>query len=97
MAEHSLGDEVRVTGTWTNLAGTEIDAAVVLFQVKDPGRNITSYTYGVDAEVVKSDTGVYYVDVDGNKVGRWFVHFYSTGSGKASEESNFDIVKSEFE
>jgi hypothetical protein len=96
MAEYDLGDVVRVTGTWTNAAGTATDPAAVYFKYMDPSRNVTALVYDVDDEVVKSATGIYYVDVDGDEVGRWFVRLYSTGAGKAAEESYFDIVKSEF-
>ena len=96
MPDFDLGDVVRVIGTWTDADDVAVDPAAVFFQIKDPGRNVTSYEYGVDAEVVKSDSGIYYVDVDGDKARKWFVRLYSTGSGKAAEESDFDIVKSEF-
>jgi len=96
MAEYDLGDVVRVTGTWTNAAGAATDPTSVYCKYMDPSRNVTSLEYGVDAALVKSDTGIYYVDISADEPGRWFVRFYSTGTGQAAEESNFDIVKSEF-
>jgi hypothetical protein len=46
--------------------------------------------------LVKSSTGVYYVDVDANAEGPWPVRFYSTGTGQAAEEDIFYVEDSRF-
>ncbi len=80
---------MRCTGTFTDSAGTATDPAAIFGQVKDPSGNITSYEYGVDAELVKSATGIYYFDVDVDEPGDWWYRFYSTGSGQAAGETQF--------
>ena len=65
--------------------------------MRDPYRNIIiEYEYGVDVELVKSDTGVYYSYVSGTITGKWFYTYYSTGAGQAAGENDFDIKESEF-
>ena len=88
---YRMGDDVRCTGTFTDSDGAAIDPATVIFSVKDPSGNVDSYIYGVDAEVVKSATGVYYVDVDADESGDWWYRFHSTGTGKAAEEDRFVV------
>jgi hypothetical protein len=86
---YDVGDLIRCTGTFTNAAGTAIDPATVYFKYKDPGGTKTTLTYGVDAAVVKSSTGVYYVDVNVDEVGTWYYRWQATGTGQSAGESYF--------
>jgi hypothetical protein len=83
MAYH-VGDLIRIAAAWTNAAGTATDSTAVLCQYRDPSGNVTSLTYGTDAELEKASTGNYYVDVDGDEAGTWAYRFYSTGTGQAA-------------
>ena len=94
---HDLGDLVRCTGTFTDENGDAHDPTTVLFSVKNPAGTTTTYTYGVDAALVKDSTGVYHVDVDASAVGWYYYRFYSTGSGQASEEEKFEVGASWFD
>lgn len=95
---YDLGQLVRITGTFTDSGGTVTDPATVIFAYKAPGDTAaTEYTYGVDAEVVNSGTGVYYVDLDLDEVGTWYYRFYSTGTGQAAEESRLIVQESNFD
>ena len=85
------GDLVRCTGTFTDSAGDATDPAAVFFQFTNPAGTQTEYEYGADAELVKSATGIYYVDVDVSSAGRWYYRFYSTGTGQAADEQLFDV------
>jgi len=96
MATYDKGDLVRVTGTFTNAAGTAIDPTVVKFQFITPAGVTTAYTYGTDAEVVKSATGIYYVDIDASQTGIYYYRLYSTGTGQAAAEGNFSVDTSSF-
>lgn len=96
---YDLGDLVRCDTSdtpFTNTAGTVIDPAAVFFKVKDPNGTVTTYTYGVDAALVKSAVGTYYVDVNANVAGTWYYRFYSTGSGQAADENSFTVATSQF-
>ena len=94
---YTLGDLVRVTGTLTVTAtGDELDPDAVTFSVRHQAEDVTTYTYGDDVELVKSATGVYYVDVDANAAGLWWYRFASTGSGQAAQEGSFLVERSKF-
>ena len=95
MADYEKGDLVRCSAAFTNIAGAYVDPAAVLFRFKNPGGTTTTYTYGVDAELVKDAVGQYHVDVDANAEGVWFYRFESTGTGQAAGEEAFS-VSSEF-
>lgn len=93
---YDKGDEVRCTGTFTDANESAVDPDAVTFKVRDPSGNITSYIYGTDSELVKSATGIYYVDVDVDESGYWRYRFESTGSGQAAGENEFNVKTSGF-
>jgi uncharacterized protein YfaS (alpha-2-macroglobulin family) len=93
---YDLGDLVRCSGAFTNASDAAVDPDTVLFQFRTPSGDITTYTYGVDAELVRDSLGNYHVDVDANEVGEWWVRFYSTGSGQAADELSFEVSESRF-
>lgn len=97
MNRFAYGALVRVTITFESATGAAVDPAVVKAQVRNPQSQITTYTYGVDAELTKSAAGIYVIDVDANQAGAWFVRGYSTGSGQAAEESGFIVEESVFD
>lgn len=88
---YDVGDSVRCTGTWTTAAGVAVDPTTVTFFYKDPSGNTTTLIYDTDEEVIKSDTGIYYVDVDGDESGHWLTRWESTGTGKAAEPGEFFV------
>lgn len=96
MNTHDLGDLVRVTGTFSDPDDdTVMDPAVVKLSVKDPSENVETFVYGTDVEVVKSSTGVYYLDIDADEAGTWYYRWWSTGTGQAAEENSFEVRTAE--
>lgn len=93
---YDKGDLVRNTGTWTDAAGAAVDPTTVVFKYTDPGGVTMTLTYSTDPEVVRSSTGIYYVDVSIDEVGRWITRWESTGTGQAAGEGEFYIRRSEF-
>ena len=96
MNSYDKGDTVRCTGTFTDSDGNEQDPSAVFFEFNTPAGVNTEHQYGVDAELVKSATGVYYVDIDANAAGIWAYRFYATGSGKAASENKFAVKETDF-
>ena len=96
MAIYDKGDLVTCRGTFTDSDGNAQDPDAIYCKVTDPSGNTDSYQYGVDAELVRSSTGVYYVNVDADEVGVWYYRFYSTGAGQAAEESSFTVDETWF-
>jgi hypothetical protein len=93
---YDVGDEVRVTGTFTDSAGTEQDPNAVFFQYEDPSGTVTALAYPADAALVKDDTGIYHVDIDVDEAGMWHWRWYSTGVGQAADEGQFLAEDSRF-
>ena len=63
MALHS-GDQIRLPAEYKDADGAYIDLPVVKCTVKIPnsaGGTQTVYTYGTDSELVRTDTGKYYL------------------------------------
>ena len=94
MASYDIGNVVRATVAFTNPLDSDaaVDPAAVFASVRDTSGAVTTYTYGDDAELVKSSTGVYYIDVTLASAGRYYVRLWSTGAGQAAEESYIDCV-----
>lgn len=78
-----------VTGVLQN-----VDPDYVYFKYKRPGMDTITYIYGTDAELKKSATGKYYVDLDTTgHAGTWFYKFYSLGQYQAAQQGSFDVDK----
>ena len=93
-ARYDVGDVARLTGTFTDIDDDVIDPETVACKVRKPSGTITTYTY--DADITKSSTGIYYIDVDITEPGRWWNRYYSTGTGKAAGEQEFEVRESHF-
>jgi uncharacterized protein YfaS (alpha-2-macroglobulin family) len=94
--EFEVGDLVRVTGTVKNKAGQQIDPATVKFSVKPPNGIVTTYTYGIDAQLVRESQGNYRIDINANAPGLWHYRFFSTGSEQAAKEDQFRVKPTQF-
>ena len=93
---YDVGDEIRCTGTFTDADGDAQDPASVFFSFEAPSdASVTQYEYGVDTEVVKSSTGVYYVDLSIDESGMWYYRWHSTGTGQAAGENYFYVREQE--
>jgi len=91
---YDIGDLVRCTATFTDSAGDAIDPTAIVFRIKLPDDTTTVYTYGTDAELVKSATGVYYVDYTTVAAGTLDYRFEGTGAAVAAAESLFGVKTS---
>jgi hypothetical protein len=96
MGAYDKGDQVRVSATFKNIAGTATDPTTVVAKIKDPSGNVSTYTYGTDAELIKDATGMYHIDVDIDERGLWYYRWEATGAVKTAEESTFTVRQSQF-
>ena len=94
---YDIGDAVRATVRFTDTSGTLVDPTTVVGKFKNPSNAITVYTYGVDSELVKSETGVYYMDIPVNAAGLWYYRYESTGTHIGAVEGYFKVRESEFD
>ena len=93
-SSYDLNDRVRCTGTFT-VSDVNTDPTAITFVYKVPSGTITTLTYGVDGALVKSATGVYYVDLDVSSAGSWYYVFRGTGACVAAVEGKFFVKVSD--
>jgi len=93
---YDLGDRVRVSAAFKNAEiQAAIDPDVINLSVRSPAGMVTTYTHGVDANVVKDDVGRYYAMVNANAPGFWFYRWWSAGFGQTAKEKEFKIRTAE--
>ena len=86
---YDVGDLITTTGTWTDTDDDPLDPTAVFFSFRDPSGNVTSYTYGVGAQITKTSTGIYTCNISIDKAGTWYYRWYATGTGQAAQEDYF--------
>ena len=94
-AVHDPGDLLRLTTTFANSAGTITDPTGVTFSVRKPDGTVTTYVYPTDAQLVKSTTGVYYVDFTITLAGRHVYRWVGTGALVTAESGVFYARRNE--
>ena len=90
------GTNVRVTATFEDAAGTDLDPTTVEVIVQTPELVETTYTYGSESSPVKSATGIYYIDVSLDTAGWWTFPWRSTGTGQTAFQTHIYVTPSEF-
>jgi hypothetical protein len=96
---YDRGDLVRASVAFTNAAGAAADPTTVVVRVRAPntGRDgYTTYTYGTDAEVQKTATGAYYLDVACTVAGTYWVRWEGAGAVIAAVEDTWDVALGAF-
>lgn len=92
---YDKGDRPRCKAEF-KLNSTLTDPSSITFKYKKPDGVSTSLVYGVDSDLKRESTGIYYVDLDINLSGQWFYRFEGTGTVQAASESKFTVRTSEF-
>lgn len=92
-----VNSTVRIAVNFQDDDGTDVDPSTVTFKAYSPSGTTTTYVYATDAEVIRQDTGDYYVDFSPNESGRWHYRWSSTGTGTAiAMEGTFVVQSSVF-
>lgn len=86
VSSHAVGNEVRTTATFTNLAdnGGPLDPTLVRCDVTDPDGTLITYEYPEGSEIVRDGIGEYYLPILLNTAGYWIVRWWSDGNMQAS-------------
>lgn len=93
---YGIGDLVRVTGTFRASDDALVDPTTVVAKVRNPLGAITTYTYGVDAALVRTSTGIYYVEVSAALPGSYWTRFEASGIGQCAGEQETRVRPSQF-
>jgi len=81
-----IGDRKKLTITLTDEDGAVADPTWLAFKMKEPDGTETTYGYLTDEELVKSATGIYYVDWPFAQAGRHVFRFTATGALVTAEQ-----------
>ena len=91
---YDVGDRVRITGTFTNEAGTAADPTGVSISVRRRDGPVSTYTY--PATITKDSTGVFHADYDVMTDGVYDYRIVGTGVVTAADEGEFGVSDSNF-
>lgn len=92
-----IGELVRVTSSFKNIAGNFIDPSVVTLKLKINTHTVVVYVYGTNAEVIKDSTGVYHCDVSATEAGTYRYRWEGSGTiGQSAGEDSFIVKASHF-
>jgi hypothetical protein len=94
---YDIGDRPTFTATFRNTADVATDPTAVVFRYRVPAGTTTSYTFGVDGEVVRTGTGTYtFQPPTFAAAGSHFVRAEGTGALVAATEQGVDVRLSRF-
>lgn len=91
MADHDIGDVVRLDATFTDEAGAAVDPATITFELTSPSSATTTYVHGTDVELVRDELGKFHVLAAPDAAGVWLYRWESTGVAQAAEEDSFYV------
>lgn len=86
---HDVGDLRRLAVLFKDLNDVAADPTGIIFKIREPDGVLTTFTFGVDSQLVKDATGNYHVDHSIIKAGRHAWRFEGTGVLQASEGTEF--------
>ena len=94
ISTYDIGDQVRATGTFTDIDGIAADPTTITFTYRIDEGTPVALVYGTDLAVKRSGTGVYYVDLTIATAGTYFMRWAGTGTTIAAGEDYFEVRKS---
>jgi hypothetical protein len=83
---YHVGDESRLFGSFTNLAGADADPTAIVCTVRKPDATI------VTPSVVKDSVGHYHADLILDTSGTYYYGFSGTGAVVAAGESELYVI-----
>ncbi len=85
-----VGDVVGLTIEFHDEVTDElVDPSAFTVHVQPEGEDAVVYTYGTDANVTKTDDGIYRAEIDVTQVGRWDFAVHSTGPDAIGVEPGY--------
>jgi len=89
---YDISDKIRETVTFKNASSAVADPTAVKCHVKVPSGGVTTHTYAPSTGlIVKSGTGVFYLDITTTGHGEYGVRWDGTGTVVASVEGYFSV------
>lgn len=89
---------MRIAANFQTGADIDVDPTTVVIKFYSPAGEVTSYTYGTDAALVKANAGDYYIDFTPDRSGLWNWRWITTGTNtELAHEGSFRVQYSPFE
>lgn len=89
-----VGDLKTIAITFRDEDGTPTDPTTVMLVLTDPVGTATTFTFGVDAGLIKDSTGVYHMDYTPTIAGRFLVRWIGSGVIDVVEPYSFLVSTS---
>ena len=89
-----IGEQVELTVTIKTKAGVLTDPSNMVFHVAGPGLAKATYTYGIDAALVRVSLGVFRLTIVATDSGRWGYRSETGGNIVAVQEGTFTVSPS---
>ena len=96
--EHDINDLIRLSAAFTDaLTNAALDPTAVTLKIRRRAKGVTTttYTYGVDAGLVRDGVGLYHLDYTPTAAGDYYYRFTGTGAAQAAEEKFFRVRTSQ--
>lgn len=88
------GELARIFLVALNTAGQVADPGALRLMLKAPASGVTTYTYGVDAEVVRESEGRYHADIQVTAAGIWPYRWELDAPNAGAVEGVINVLKS---
>lgn len=92
---YDRGDSVRSQATFA-VNSVATDPTTVKFKLLSPTGAVTTYTYLIDLQIIRSAAGVYYVDFNVDTPGKWATRWEGTGACAAADETSLQVEQGVF-
>lgn len=87
-----IGTTVQLIATFSAaVAGTLNDPTSVVLKIQPPTGGLVTYTYGVSAQLIRVETGVYSANVDLTIAGTWTWRWEGLGTVDSIEEGTLVV------
>ena len=88
---YTIGQQIRFSAAFKNLAGTLTDPTTVTFKIESPSGTVVTYVYLTDSQLIKDSTGNYHVDYLPASSGAWNYRWEGAGAIVSASEQWFDV------
>lgn len=90
------GEVARISLTVADAAGVAADPGALLLKLKSPSGTVTTYTYGVGAELTRDSLGNYHADLPLDAAGPWAYRWELSAPNAGAAEGVIVVQKSRF-
>lgn len=94
MADHVLGEVIRLTLRVNDMAGVTVEPGGVTLKIKPPVGAVTEYVFGSAPEIVNDGVGRYHADIVLSASGVWAYRWELNAPNAGAAEGVITVQKS---